>query len=124
MPLTERGTHLKIHSCFCTHGKATGVGTVEIKHVKQLQYWSNKIGDQWSSSGEESSDNLGDPEWPRVETSSHKSSDSDEDLRRYAMCTLKCYYSTVHTVKAERLSMRPIIRNNCSLRYCGSYCVS
>ena len=103
MPLTERGTRLKIHSCFCTHGKTTGVGTLEIKYVRQLRYWSNMIGSKWSSSGDESPEN-------------------DEDLRAdkssgYAMGTLKAYYSTVHTVKAARVSMRPIIRNNYSLRY-------
>lgn len=35
--LTERGTHLKVHKCFCTQGEKAGIGTVELKYMEQLQ---------------------------------------------------------------------------------------
>lgn len=94
---TGRGTHLKVHSCFCTHGRNTGTGTLELKQVTQLQHWKNIRN--------------GDGEW--VNSSDEEVTD---DTCGYKLGTLKCYYSTVHTIKAERLSMRPLLRNNTALR--------
>ena len=93
---TERGTHLKIHTCFCTHGKTTGTGSLELKQHTQLQRWSDIRDGDWVSSSDEEF--------------------TDDDTCAYELGTVKCYYSTVHTLKAERLCMRPKIRNNVALR--------
>lgn len=91
---------MKVHTCFGTHGKTCGVGTLEVKRIRQLQHWTNTVGSAWLDSSE---------------------SEDDEELSDlkcgHEIGTLKCYYSTIHTLKAEKLPiMKPKIRNNVDLR--------
>ena len=56
------------------------------------------IGNDWSSSSDSDVEDVADPASP------------------CEFGSLKCYYSTVHTVKAEGVSMRPMLQSNRLLR--------